>query len=180
MFVKMCLVAQCQRGFQYTGITSPRSFCRLRPYCPIRSKERPLVPIPSLGRKPSAKIGFQRFVPEIDIADERSWFWKHGIELPDIFVPLWQVLADKEILKKASSKGLHDFLGFDGRVFLPTVMPDEFIDKLRTEDYFKLIKDLKADATTIPDNLYLRRRPAIPLVVPNRKARFPRERLPQS
>lgn len=66
--------------------------------------------------------------------------------------PLWQVLANEEILKKASSKGLHDLLGFNGRIFLSLVMPDELLHKLRIEDYFKLINDLRPDATTIPDN----------------------------
>ncbi|MBO3832533.1 MAG: hypothetical protein FGF51_04005, partial [Candidatus Brockarchaeota archaeon] len=61
-------------------------------------------------------------------------------------------LTNEEILRKVSSKGLHDFLGFDGRIFLSMVMPDELIDKLRTEDYFRLIKDLRPDATMIPDN----------------------------
>ncbi|MGQ9597371.1 MAG: hypothetical protein ACUVQY_08235 [Thermoproteota archaeon] len=31
-------------------------------------------------------------------------------------------------------------------------MPDELIDKLKTEDYLKLIENLKPDATMIPDN----------------------------
>lgn len=56
------------------------------------------------------------------------------------------------MLSKASSKGLHDFLGFKGKIALSTVMPDEFIDKLRLEDYFRLIRDLRPDATMIPDN----------------------------
>ncbi|MEM4609890.1 MAG: hypothetical protein QW190_03290 [Thermoproteota archaeon] len=148
----MCLVAQCQRGFQYTGITSPRSFCRLRPYCPVKTKERVPVQTPHLNRKLMSKIGFQGFIPEIDVTDSRSWFWRDGVETPEVFVPLWQVLANEEILRKASSKGLHDFLGFNGRIFLSTIMPDELIDKLRTEDYFRLIKDLRPDATMVPDN----------------------------
>jgi len=32
------------------------------------------------------------------------------------------------------------------------MMPDELIDKLETEDYFRLIEDLRPDATMIPDN----------------------------
>ncbi|MEM3390322.1 MAG: hypothetical protein QW491_13085 [Thermoproteota archaeon] len=148
----MCLIAQCQRSFQYTGITSPRAFCRLRQYCPIKSEERVPVQIPSLGKKPSTKIGFQEFIPEIDVTDSRSWFWRYGVDLPEIFVPLWQILANEKILKEVSSKGLHDFLGFNGRIFLSMVMPDELIDKLRLEDYFKLINDLRPDATMIPDN----------------------------
>ncbi len=31
-------------------------------------------------------------------------------------------------------------------------MPDELIDRLETKDYFKLIKELRPDATMIPDN----------------------------
>ncbi|MEM2940274.1 MAG: hypothetical protein QW304_01805 [Thermoproteota archaeon] len=110
------------------------------------------VPVPSLSKKPLAKIGFQKFVPEIDVTDSRSWFWKYGVELPEIFVPLWQVLANEETLRKASSAGLHDFLGFNGRIFLSMVMPDELIDKLRNEDYFRRIRDLRPDATMVSDN----------------------------
>jgi hypothetical protein len=136
----------------YTGITYPRSFCVLRSYCPIKNKGRTPLQIPKLNMKLMKRVGFQKFVPEIDATDNRSWFWKKGIEFPEIFIPLYQLLGNKEILAKASSKGLHDYLGFDGRIFLSTVMPDELIDKLRTENYFQLIKDLKPDATMIPDN----------------------------
>jgi hypothetical protein len=148
----MCLIAQCQRGFNYTGITSPRPFCRLKPYCPVRTTGRTPVQTPSLGRRPMAKVGFQGFVPEVDVNDERSWFWRYGVELPEVFVPLWQLLTNEETLRKASSKGLHDFLTFNGRIFLSTVMPDELIDRLETKDYFKLIGDLRPDATMVPDN----------------------------
>ena len=99
-----------------------------------------------------AKVGFQGFVPEVDVNDERSWFWRYGVELPEVFVPLWQLLTNEETLRKASSKGLHDFLNFNGRIFLSTVMPDELIDKFETKDYFKLIGDLRPDATMVPDN----------------------------
>ncbi|MBO3808606.1 MAG: hypothetical protein FGF50_03325 [Candidatus Brockarchaeota archaeon] len=98
------------------------------------------------------KIGFERFIPQIDISDKKSWFWRHGVELPEIFVPLWQLLVDKTLLEEASLKGLHDFLGFNGRIFLSLVMPDELLDKLRFKDYFRLVKNLGPDATMIPDN----------------------------
>ncbi|MBO3842509.1 MAG: hypothetical protein FGF48_08885, partial [Candidatus Brockarchaeota archaeon] len=49
-------------------------------------------------------------------------------------------------------KGLRDYLEFNGRIFLSLVMPDELLDKLRIEDYFKLINNLRPDATMIPDN----------------------------
>ncbi|MEM3659877.1 MAG: hypothetical protein QXU11_05620 [Thermoproteota archaeon] len=98
------------------------------------------------------KIGFKRFIPQIDIGDKKSWFWMHGVELPEIFVPLWQLLVNEILLAEVSSKGLHDFLGFNGRIFLSMVMPDELIDRLRLEDYFRLINELRPDATMIPDN----------------------------
>lgn len=55
-------------------------------------------------------------------------------------------------MAQASSKGLHDYFGFNGKILLSTVMPDELIDRLETKDYFKLINDLKPDATMVPDN----------------------------
>jgi hypothetical protein len=76
-----------------------------------------------------AIIGFQKFVPRIDVADARSWFWKHGIELPAVIVSLGEILLNKEILNEAL-RGLHDYFGFNGRIFLSSVMPDELIDKL--------------------------------------------------
>ncbi len=99
-----------------------------------------------------SKVKFPGFVPEIDTTDQRSWFWREGVQLPIIFVPLWQLLLDEDALSKASSKGLHDYLGFDGKILLSTVMQDELIDKLRMEDYSKLINDLRPDATMVPDN----------------------------
>ncbi len=98
------------------------------------------------------KIGFERFIPQIDISDKKSWFWRHGVELPEIFVPLWQLLINENLLEDVSSKGLHDFLGFNGKIFLSMVMPDELLDKLRLKDYFRLVENLGPDATMIPDN----------------------------
>jgi len=151
--IETCLVDKCIRGTSYTGITHPRSFCRLRQYCPIGGRDRPPPEqvLPS-GRKQVAKVRFPRFVPEIDVADQRSWIWRDGFQTSAVFVPLWQLLTNEKILAQASSKGLHDYLDFDGGILLSTVMPDELIDRLETKDYFKLINDLKPDATMVPDN----------------------------
>ncbi|MEM3712028.1 MAG: hypothetical protein QXR97_00590, partial [Thermoproteota archaeon] len=143
----------CIKGKSYSGITHPRSFCRLRSYCPIGGRDRPPpLPIPSVEMRQMERVDFSRFVPEIDVTDERSWLWKEDVQMPMVFVLLWQLLTDENILSQASSKGLHDYLGFDGKILLSTVMPDELIDKLKTKDYFKLINDLRPDATMIPDN----------------------------
>lgn len=152
--IERCLIDQCIKGTSYSGITYPMEFCILRDYCPIGGKSRPHpVPIPFIGEtKQAAKVDFLEFVPEVDLLDQRSWLWKFGVNLPMIFVPLWQLLANESMLFEASSRGLHDFLEFDGKILLSTVMPDELIDKLRTEDYFRLIEDLRPDATMVPDN----------------------------
>ena len=151
--IETCLVDKCIRGTSYTGITHPRSFCRLRQYCPIGGKDRPLpMPVPPLGRKQIARVKFSKFIPEIDVTDQRSWIWRDGFQVSEVFVPLWQLLTNGNILIQASSKGLHDYLDFDGRILLSTVMPDKLIDRLETRDYLKLINDLKPDATMVPDN----------------------------
>lgn len=85
------------------------------------------------------------------MTDPISWFWKHGIEFPAIFVSLGEILLNKKVLNEALRE-LYDYLGFNGRIFLSLVMPDELNDKLSTNDYLKLIGDLRPDATMIPDN----------------------------
>ncbi len=151
--IETCLVDKCIKGTSYTGITHPKSFCRLRPYCPIGVKERtPSVQVPPLDRKQMTRLKFSSFVPEIDITDQRSWIWRNGFPVSAVFVPLWQLLANESILARASSKGLHDYLDFNGKIFLSMVMPDELIDKLELKDYFRLIEELRPDATIVPDN----------------------------
>ena len=147
------MVDECIRGASYIGITHPKGFCRLRQYCPIGGKNRPPpLEVPSPGRKQTIKVRFPRFVPEIDITDQRSWIWREGFQVSAVFVPLWQLLTNRSMLVQASGKGLHDYLGFDGKILLSTVMPDELIDRLETKDYFRLIGELGPDATMIPDN----------------------------
>lgn len=146
-------MARCLRGEHRLGLTYPKSFCRLRPFCPHGGEDRPPpLSIPLTSKNQVIRIGFPNFVPEIDVLDRRSWFWREGLQIPMIFVPLWQLLVNENMLSKASGVGLHDFLGFNGKIILSMVMPDELIDRLRLEDYFRLIRDLRPDATMIPDN----------------------------
>ena len=147
------MVAECIRGRSYTGITHPQSACTLRSLCPIGGKAGP-PPVAFLETKSkvSQRVGFPKLAPEVDLTDERSWFWRYGAEFDAIFTPLWQLLVNEDMLSEASRSGLHDYLGFTGRILLSTVMPDELIDKLDREQYFRLIKDLRPDATMVPDN----------------------------
>jgi len=68
------------------------------------------------------------------------------------FCPPLATDSQRRLLSETLSKGLHDFLNFNGKILLSTVMPDELIDKLTKDDYLKLIKELRPDATMIPDN----------------------------
>jgi len=151
--IERCLVDSCLRGVSFSGITYPKSFCKLRAYCPIGGRPRPPpVLLPYSRKKDMPKINFPSFVPQIDIGNRGTWFWEEGIDAPAIFVPLWQLILNGDLLSETLSKGLHDFLNFNGKILLSTVMPDELIDKLTKDDYFKLIKELRPDATMIPDN----------------------------
>jgi len=51
-----------------------------------------------------------------------------------------------------SSRGFHDFLGFDGKILLSTVMEDELLNKFTSNDYLRMIKDIRPDATMTPDS----------------------------
>jgi hypothetical protein len=93
-----------------------------------------------MSRNQLTRIEFPKFVPEIEVLDQRSWFWREGFQMLMIFVPIWQLLVNENMLSKASSKGLHDFLRFDGKIVLSMVIPDELIDKLETEISVKVKK----------------------------------------
>jgi len=55
--IESCLVDLCIKGHSFTGITHPKSFCRLRPYCPIGGERRPpTILIPPLRKKDISKV----------------------------------------------------------------------------------------------------------------------------
>lgn len=97
------------------------------------------------------KIGLPGFIPIIEIADERSWFWKK-IELRTTIVNLGQILSKQALLGEVSRRGLHDYLGFDGHIILSGIMPDELLDKFDSGDYLRVVRELRPDAATVPDN----------------------------
>ncbi len=73
--IETCLVDKCIKGTSYTGITHPRSFCKLRQYCPIGGNSRPLpVLIQPIGNRQMIKVKFSKFIPEIDITDQGPGF----------------------------------------------------------------------------------------------------------
>jgi len=46
------------------------------------------------------KINFPSFVPQIDIGNRGTWFWEEGIDAPAIFVPLWQLILNGDLLSE--------------------------------------------------------------------------------
>jgi len=97
------------------------------------------------------RVRFPRFVPVVRLTDENSWFWDE-LPLPWIVVRLAELIKNKALMQRASSRGLHDFLGFDGKILLSTVMEDELLDELTPDDYLRMINDIKPDATMTPDS----------------------------
>jgi len=69
-----------------------------------------------------------------------------------IIVRLAELVTKPNLLSDVSREGLHDHLGFDGKIVLSTIMPDELIDELQPKDYLRFVRDLKPDATMVPDN----------------------------
>jgi len=98
------------------------------------------------------KVRLPRFVPVVRLIDERSWFWDEIPPLPWIVVRLAELVKDKALMQSVSSRGLHDFLGFDGKILLSTVMEDELLDALTPDDYIGMINDIRPDATMTPDS----------------------------
>lgn len=97
------------------------------------------------------KVKFPRFVPIISLNDKRSWFW-NDIHLPWIVVRLSEFVKNKTLIQRVVSRGLHEFLGFDGKILLSTVMEDELLDALMPSDYIRTIGEIRPDATMTPDS----------------------------
>jgi len=149
---RVCLVAKCKRGISYTGITHPKEICRLCRYCTstdVIPKGLKIEAMPEL--KVRTKVEFPRFVPVVRLTDERSWFW-NDLPLPWIVVRLAELVKDKALMQSVSSRGLHEFLGFNGKILLSTVMEDELLDELMPKDYVRMINDIRPDATMTPDS----------------------------
>ena len=149
---RACLIAKCKRGISYTGITQPKEMCRLRRYCTspdVTPKDLITRAMPKL--KVWTKVELPRYVPVVRLTDESSWFW-NDLPFPWIIVRLAELVKDKALMQKVSSRGLHDFLGFDGKILLSTVMEDELLDELTPNDYIGMINDIRPDATMTPDS----------------------------
>jgi len=97
------------------------------------------------------RVRFPRFIPVVRLTDDSSWFW-NDLPLPWIVVRLAELVKNKALMQRISSRGLHDFLGFDGKILLSTVMEDELLDELTPKDYIGMINEIRPDATMTPDS----------------------------
>ena len=148
---RICLVAKCKRGTSHVGITYPKEFCRLREYCRTVTHSLPHY-VAEVAPNPKARsdVSLPRFVPVVSLTDERTWFW-HEIQHAWIIARMAELVKNKSLAWKVSSQGLHDFLGFEGKILLSTVMEDELLDKLTLKDYAEIVAAARPDATMVPD-----------------------------
>lgn len=90
------------------------------------------------------------FTPIIKLGDEATWFWD-SVPHDVLIARLGEALGDEGLLKKVKAKGIHDFLNFQGKVILSTIMPDEMLDRLSKEKYVELLDAIRLDAAMILD-----------------------------
>jgi len=108
-------------------------------------------PPPEIDARQVGRADLPLFTPIISVVDRKSWFWD-DFPQPALFIRLGEILTNKALLKDISKVGLHDYLRYDGKIALSTIMPDEVIDKLKPTDYVKLVGDLRPDVAMVSDN----------------------------
>ncbi|HID90410.1 TPA: hypothetical protein EYP44_00435 [Candidatus Bathyarchaeota archaeon] len=86
----------------------------------------------------------------IRLSDKITWFWG-SITHEALIVSLGEMLSDKASLRKITAKGIHDFLGFQGKIILSSIMPDEILDSLTGRKYARLIRAVRPDAAMVLD-----------------------------
>jgi len=148
---RVCLIAKCKRGISYSGITNPMGFCRLQEYCHSLGSipDDIIQTMPKLRAR--IKVRFPKFIPVVRLTEKSSWFW-NDLPLPWIVVRLAELVKNKALMQRVSSRGLHGFLGFNGKILLSTVMEDELLDELMAKDYIGIINDIRPDATMTSDS----------------------------
>ncbi len=92
------------------------------------------------------KFELPRFIPLVNPLDERTFAHLH---LRDFFtviaVQAWPMFRSRRLLQRIVSRGLKDFVDFDGEILLSSVMPDHYILEHDVGWFIKLVKDLRPD-----------------------------------
>lgn len=98
------------------------------------------------------KFDLPRFIPLVNPLDERTFAHHHLRDFfPVIVVQVWPMLGSRNLVQRIVSKGLKDFLDFDGKILLSSVMPDRYILKHDVGWFIKLVKNLRPDIATTWD-----------------------------
>ena len=148
---KECLIYHCTKGVKYTGITYPTSACQYREFC-YGTIKFPITPLESqVKANVDGPLKLPKFIPIIKLTERESWFWS-DVKISALVVKLEDILLNEEVLSKAKRQGLHDYLNYNGKIILSTIMPDELIDELEPKQYAQLIKQLRPDAYMIIDD----------------------------
>jgi len=115
-----CLVLWCLRGMKYLGFTHPSDLCMFRSICP-QSTSYQKIRLPRLRDaskyKPQPRFDCPSFVPMISLGDEASCFWG-SMSHNALIVSLGEMLSTNTLVKRIKAEGIHDFLGFQGRILL--------------------------------------------------------------
>lgn len=86
----------------------------------------------------------------ISLGDKATWFWDL-MPHDALIVSLGEILSVNTLLRKIKAKGIHGFLGFQGKILLSSIMPDELLDSLTKEKYIELISEIEPDAAMVLD-----------------------------
>ncbi len=96
-------------------------------------------------------------VPIIKLPEKRTWRPWGAIECDSVIVNAHNLLSGTGLMtnklfeRVKEAGGLHDYIGFDGKVILSSIMPDKTIFGLTPERYAELIKVCKPDFYFTPD-----------------------------
>ena len=122
--------------------------CFFKNICPKYSKglniENLNLKIPRIIKQPPTQpYGLPRFIPVVSVLDKSSWIWRR-LKVTHI-VRLSELLQCREVLDSICREGIHNYLNFDGKVILSTIMPDELIGSMEIERLKTLIRRIKPD-----------------------------------
>ncbi|MEM3871628.1 MAG: hypothetical protein QXE05_03655 [Nitrososphaeria archaeon] len=144
-----CLILRCMNGEKFESLTFPHEICIYSDFCLRSSTYKNFSKV--LLKQASSSLNVKKFsiptkfLPVISLNDKRSWFWpflKHEI----VVVKLLDLIRDRKLRNNIMRIGIHNYLGFDGKVIISTIMPDEILNNLQVGNFIKIIKAIKPDA----------------------------------
>ncbi|MEM1985210.1 MAG: hypothetical protein QXK55_02140 [Nitrososphaeria archaeon] len=143
-----CLILRCMNGEKFESLTFPREICIYSDFC-LRSstyKNFSKVLLKQASSLNVKKFSIPtKFLPAISLNNKRSWFWpflKHEV----VVVRLLDLINNRKMRNNIIENGINNYLGFDGKVIISTIMLDEILNNLQVGNFIKIIKAIKPDA----------------------------------